>query len=298
MKYCLGTVQFGLNYGIQDNGKPSKEEIFNILDASINNGIKIFDTAAAYGDSEAVLGDYFNSRHLNYNTIKVISKISSNIVFQNNDNKTESALAEELSKNVNISLNNLKIDKLYGLLYHDSTSVFDEQRIKILEKIKSTGIVDKVGISIYTPDEALKALDYNIDIIQVPYNVFDQRLDKVNFFNFAKEKGIEIFARSSLLQGLALMDSNKLPNKVIFAKEYISNFENLCKQYNVGKLEAAITYVASNSKIDYIVFGVDNIGHLFEYISFMNNRINDDFLNDLKVKFNNTNLKLVNPSLW
>ena len=298
MKYCLGTVQFGLKYGIQDNGKPSKEEIFNILDAAINNGIAIFDTAAAYGDSEVVLGNYFSSRHLDYNTIKVISKISSDIVFKNCKNKEESVLVEELSKNVNISLNNLKIDKLYGLLYHDSKSVFDEKRIRILEEVKSTGVVDKVGISIYTPDEALKALDYSIDIIQVPYNVFDQRLDKVNFFYLAKEKGIEIFARSSLLQGLALMASNELPDKVIFAKEYISNFENLCKQYNVGKLEAAITYVASNSKIDYIVFGVDNIGHLSEYINFMNNRINYEFLNALKVQFNNTNLKLVNPSLW
>lgn len=298
MKYCLGTVQFGLNYGIQDNGRPSKEEVYNILDAAINNGINIFDTAAAYGDSEVVLGEYFSSRQLNHNTINVISKISSDIIFQNCKSNERTVIIEELSKNINISLNNLKIDKLYGLLYHDSTSVFDEKRIKILEEFKFTGVVDKVGISIYNPDEALKALDYNIDIIQVPYNVFDQRLDKVNFFNLAKEKGIEIFARSSLLQGLALMDSNELPNKVIFAKEYISNFENLCKQYNVGKLEAAITYVASNSKIDYIVFGVDNIGHLSEYISFMNNRINDDFLNDLKVKFNNTNLKLVNPSLW
>lgn len=298
MNYCLGTVQFGLNYGIQNNGRPSDEEIFNILDTAINNGITMFDTAAAYGNSETVLGNYFNNRRLNCNKVSVISKISSNTIFQNNGDKGKAILINELTKNVRTSLDNLKIDKLYGLLYHDSTSVFDERRIEILEELKKTELVDKIGVSIYTPDEALKALEYNIDIIQVPYNIFDHRLENINFFNLAKEKKIEVFARSSLLQGLLLMNPNDLPNKVAFAKEYLDKFEDLCKLYNVGKLEAAITYVAANNLIDYIVFGVDNLNQLLEYIGFKNNNININLLDDIRAQFHSTNMKLVNPSLW
>ena len=298
MNYCLGTVQFGLKYGIQNNDKPSEKEVFNILDVAIKYGISVFDTATAYGDSENVLGDYFKYRNINCDKIKVVSKISSDVIFNVCNNSNRDKLVSALSGNVDTSLKRLKIDRLYALLYHDSTSVFNTKKIETLIELKSIGKVDKVGVSLYTPEEALKALEYNIDIIQVPYNLFDQRLDKIEFFKKAKDKNIEIYARSSLLQGLALMDTNNLPSKVLFAKEYIEKFNNLCKMYNIDRLEAAINYVASNSKIDYIVFGVDNVKHLYEYISCINKNINKKFLVDLKDMFSITNNKLVNPSLW
>ena len=56
-RLLLGTVQFGLNYGIANTqGKPSFERVKAILRTALDNGITSLDTAAAYGDSEEVLG--------------------------------------------------------------------------------------------------------------------------------------------------------------------------------------------------------------------------------------------------
>ena len=56
-KLGLGTVQFGLPYGISNaNGQTSAEEVKAILQAAAQHGISLLDTASAYGNAEAVLG--------------------------------------------------------------------------------------------------------------------------------------------------------------------------------------------------------------------------------------------------
>ena len=292
MKYCLGTVQFGLNYGIQNNGKPTEQQVGELLKTAILNDIAVFDTAASYGNSEEILGRFL-ARNCNKD-IKVISKISSDVLADIND----AEFLPELNKHIQTTLSRLQINKLYGMLYHDSKSVNYPDRINTLLKAKSSNKVEKIGVSIYTPTEALKALEYDIDIIQVPYNLFDNRLDKVNFFKKAKEKGIEIYARSSLLQGLALMDESKLPTNMLFAKEYIEKFNNLCSEYNIDRLSAAVNYVASNEYIDYVVFGVDNMEQLLQYISIRNNNLSSGLIEDIKKEFDDVPEKLVNPILW
>ena len=292
MKYCLGTVQFGLNYGIQNNGKPTEQQVGELLKTAILNDIAVFDTAAAYGDSEEILGRFL-ARNCNKD-VKVISKISSDVLADINDTE----FLPELNKHIQITLSRLQINKLYGMLYHDSKSVDYPDRINALLRTKSNHKVEKIGVSIYTPDEALKALEYDIDIIQVPYNLFDNRLDKVNFFKKAKEKGIEIYARSSLLQGLALMDESNLPANMLFAKGYIKKFNDLCLKYNVDRLSTAVNYVASNEYIDYIVFGVDNMEQLLQYISIRNNNLSSGLIEDIKKEFDDVPEKLVNPILW
>lgn len=292
MKYCLGTVQFGLNYGIQNNGKPTEQQVCELLKKAILNDITTFDTAVAYGDSEKILGKFLKTNYSN--ELKVISKISSEVL--DSVNNTESV--KELNRHIEASLSRLQINELYGMLYHDSKVVNCPDRIKALLKTKSNNKVKKVGVSIYTPDEALKALEYDIDIIQVPYNLFDNRLGKVNFFKKAKEKGLEIYARSSLLQGLALMDESKLPMNMLFAKEYIEKFGNLCLKYNIDRLSTAVNYVAANEYVDYIVFGVDNMEQLLQYISIRNNDLPRGLIEDIKKEFDDVPEKLVNPALW
>ena len=285
MNYCLGTVQFGMNYGVQGNGRPNLDSIYNILDTAIENKIDTFDTAIAYGEAEKILGQYILDRTIDSKNVRIITKDKSN----------KNLLS--LISNIENSIKRLNIDKLYGFLFHDSNAVYDESKMKSLINIKGD-MVNKVGISIYTPDEALKASEYDIDIIQVPYNLFDNRLDKVNFFEKAKEKGIEIYARSSLLQGLALMDYNRLPKNVEFAKEYLIKFDDLCRKYNIDRLNAAVNYVSSNKYIDYIVFGTDNINQLQEYLLIRDNVLPKEIIEDIKNNFKDVPEKLVNPTLW
>ena len=59
MNLCLGTVQQGMAYGINNqHGKPSVEESMEIFHQAVLNGIEIFDTASAYGDAEYLIGEY------------------------------------------------------------------------------------------------------------------------------------------------------------------------------------------------------------------------------------------------
>ena len=286
MNYCLGTVQFGINYGIQNNGKPNLDSVYSILDTAISSGISYFDTAMAYGDAENILGQYILSRTLKQDSIRIITKDKSQSNFK------------VLSDNINKSIDRMCINKLYGFLFHDSAVVNNKELMAMLYEIRKNDYADKIGVSIYTPDEALKALEYDIDIIQVPYNIFDNRLDKVGFFEKAKEKKIEIYARSSLLQGLALMDYNKLPENVEFAKDYLIKFDDLCRKYKIDRLNAAVNYVSSNKYIDFIVFGTDNINQLKEYLSIRENVLQKSFIEDIKRSFKNVPDKLVNPTLW
>ncbi len=286
MNYCLGTVQFGMNYGVQNNGRPNLELVFNILDEAISNGVFCFDTAMAYGNAEQILGKYIYDRNINKDYIKIITK-----------GKSQSDL-QIIIDNIKNSIENMHIEKLYGFLFHDSSVVYSKDSMDSLNRIKMNGYAENIGVSIYTPEEALKALEYDIDIIQVPYNLFDSRLDKVSFFKKAKEKSIEIYARSSLLQGLALMDYNKLPSNVLFAKDYLIKFDNLCKKYNVDRLNAAVNYVSSNDLIDYIVFGTDNLKQFKEYMVIKDKKLPIEFINEIKNCFSDVPEKLVNPVLW
>ncbi len=52
-KISLGTVQFGMDYGIANvRGKVDKEEVFKIMDLASSKKIGFLDTAYSYGESE------------------------------------------------------------------------------------------------------------------------------------------------------------------------------------------------------------------------------------------------------
>ena len=56
-KLGLGTVQFGINYGINSEfGKVKSKEVMKILNYAHIKNINYLDTAPSYGDSEKVLG--------------------------------------------------------------------------------------------------------------------------------------------------------------------------------------------------------------------------------------------------
>ena len=56
-KIALGTVQFGIDYGINSGIKVESNEVINIINYARDNDIKLLDTAQLYGSSEKVLGD-------------------------------------------------------------------------------------------------------------------------------------------------------------------------------------------------------------------------------------------------
>lgn len=295
MKFCLGTVQFGTNYGIQGNIKPKRERIFEMLNYAISHNIESIDTASAYGDAEDVLGSYIKLFPEMVGNVKIVSKLRPN-AFDDSSYVDWKEIAENDARK---SLLRIGVDHFDAYLFHNSSYIFDDRAVMALNNVKEKGLTDSIGVSVYTPEEAMKALDYeDIGVVQIPYNVFDRRLDKCGFFDKAMEKGVKVYARSSLLQGLLMMDPDNLPERVKFAKEYLIQYTEICETFNITKLDAAIGYVALKSGIDYVVFGVDDLSQLEEYIAMQEIILPEDMIKRINEVFANVEEKLVNPVLW
>ena len=294
MKYCLGTVQFGTRYGIQGNGQPQYDDVYNMLSYAVDHGISHFDTASVYGEAERILGRFISTNPEYADRILIISKLDPDS-FKNKKSEWDKIAVKSAKE----SLSLLGVQRFDTYLFHNASCVYDKEAIDALCTVRNVGLTERIGVSVYSPDEAMEALMHSqIDVIQVPYNLFDRRLDKAGFFKEAKNRGITVYARSTLLQGLALMDSERLPEKVSFAKDYLVEFEKICKRFSVSKLEAAIGYVNQKEGIDYILFGVDSQEQLEEYLSFDNYRLSDEMIEQIDELFYDVPEKLVNPVLW
>jgi len=249
-KICLGTAQFGLDYGINNTrGKIPKNEVFKILGYALQNGIVFIDTAYAYGDSEKVLGEFIKENP-NGKTLKIISKIPN---------------VENIDKVIEETFANLKVDKLYGYLVHNFNFFLENPPIyDILLKLKYAGKVEKIGFSLYYPEEYYKIKDLEIDILQIPYSIFDQRF--CNLFEEFKEKKIEVHARSVFLQGLIFKKPEELKGKFSKLKDKLLYINFLSKELDIPLNAIFLNFVLMNESVDKVVIGVDSLENLKENI--------------------------------
>lgn len=295
MELCLGTVQLGMQYGIQNNKRPSVIESMDILTEALTRGIRWFDTASAYGEAERILGQFAECAPSEAKSMRIVSKLAPD-VFQGIPRQRWQDAALKCAKG---SLQRLKKEKLDVFLFHNATHIFDPMAVEALTYVYEMGLTQSIGVSVYTPEEAMQALKYpQISSIQIPYNVFDQRLDRCGFFAEAKEKNVHVYARSSLLQGLAVMHPENLPSHMRFAVPYLEKFHLICQELSIDPLQAAISYVTGNPNIDQIVFGVDSKAQLAEYVAMQHNPLPIKSRSVLFDAFANVEEKLVNPSLW
>ena len=273
-KLVLGTVQFGVQYGINSAGRPSEDAVRGILAAAAKGGIDTLDTSSAYGNSEEILGECTTYEE----GFKIVSKYP----------KCEIPVGEMF----NGSLNRLKVDNLYGYLLHefelyqDNPKIWDE-----FVALKESSKVQKIGFSLYYPEELQLILDNKspFDLIQVPFNIFDKKF--LPLMKEVHEKGVEIHVRSTFLQGLFFKDREALPEKLRPMKKYLFQLDEFSKQSGLSISEIALNYNLQNPYIDGVLIGVDNISQLeMNLDSVKNIPIDIDF--EIKEK------ELLNPSNW
>jgi len=246
-KLGLGTVQFGLDYGISNlEGQTPKEEVKKILEVATKAGIDILDTAFDYGKSEEVLGDFLQL----YPNMKVVSK------FPTPD------MGKCVSDYLEKSLQRLRIKSLYGYLAHHSNLVLQNPDLwKELNLLKQRNLISKIGYSLYTPAELERLLDLNMipDIIQVPFNVFDRRF--APHFPLLQKLGVEIHTRSAFLQGLFFVDADSLPSFFDPVKAYLKEIR---KGYSsISDLSGALLYFCASSPfVAKVIVGVNNVKQL------------------------------------
>ncbi len=255
MKITLGTVQFGINYGISNtHGVPSESELKSIFSVASELGIKQLDTAKAYGNSEERIGKLSNSK------FDIITK------FPNLDSEKdlEIALSESLHK--------LNVSSIYGYLAHNADVLIQKPSLwKVLLEAKKEGKIKKIGYSLYTPEQLERLLDLNCipDLVQLPYSILDRKFEKQ--LSILKQLGTEVHVRSVFLQGLYFMNPNKLPEKLQPLQDSLVELKNLCIENNVSVGEVALNYVISNPNIDKLVIGIETAEQLRENINLVTN---------------------------
>ena len=261
-RIALGTVQFGMNYGISnESGQTPLEKVKQLIKTAASNGITTLDTAIAYGNSESVLGE------CDIKNWDIITKFQ----VSEGGRKDLKSLFQE-------SLQRLHKASIYGFISHNASTLLKNPGIwDELQTLKLNGKVKKIGFSLYTPAELeeLLKLDFFPDLIQVPFNFIDQRF--VPYFSELKSKGAEIHTRSVFLQGLFFMDPELLapffrPVKTLL-QELNLHFNTLPK-----KTAFLLQFCLHNSYVDKVVIGVNNIRQLEDNIGALNLGIEDAFL--------------------
>ncbi len=295
MKLCLGTVQFGMDYGILGQKQPPLEQSLQIIEYATKNNIKTIDTANAYGTAENIIGEFVKRKITARRDLEIISKLKPNIL----DDVIAENYYSVIKENLIDSLNKLNTDYLDGYLLHSSRYVYNDEILYVLSRIKKEGYVKNIGVSVYYPDEAKKGLSSNIiDIIQMPYSIFDQRMKDEGIFLSLDEKAVKLHIRSMFLKGLILTDEAQVPDYLLDAKPVLKKLDSICKKNNISKISLAMAFVKLQQNIDRLVFGVDNLGQLKENISLFENPIDSSVVLDIAKEFDNLNTTIIIPSLW
>ncbi len=287
-KLSLGTVQFGLDYGIANtDGQPSQETVNKIIDYISAEGLNCLDTAQAYGSAETVLGKAIRNR----TDFFVISKL-----------KSAPFEADALS-NVNASLDNLGIDSLYAILLHDSELLYrwNDTHTKIVDLLKERKKIRYFGVSIYTSEDFDLALENeSIQFIQIPFNIFDQRAITEGWFEKAKAKDKLIFIRSVFLQGLLLLEPAKVPSTLKQAQEPLQKYAELCEKLGISRQELALSFVDNQAENALILFGCDTLEQAQENISVFKNlkELDNNTLDYIISSFSKITEDIYNPANW
>ncbi len=290
MKIGLGSVQFGLDYGISNtHGMTSNEEVGRILKLAKGHGISVIDTASQYGKSEAVLG-----QHLSLNSpFKVVTKtphFSTDQITLTDKRRVKEVFSGSLS------LIGQQVG--YGLLTHNCNDLLKpggEFLFEGLEELKQDGVAEKIGTSVYSPAQLEVVLKrYAIDIVQLPFSIFDQRFLNSGLLAELKQQGVEVHARSAFLQGVLLMETVQLPDYLTSLRPVHQELTALLSEQSLSTLEAALGFVQAQDEIDVVVCGVNTASQLSEIVA----AAKVDVEPSLFGRFAISNERLVDPSQW
>ena len=244
-KIALGTAQFGLHYGISNSaGQTEKEEVRKILAYAKKHGVSFLDTAFAYGNSEEVLGQ------LDLVDFNVITKFP----LPDSDNSPLFYIHESLKR--------LKLEKVYGFMGHNATSILHDPTVwKHVLQVKEEGLADKIGYSLYKLEELTELLDLGCfpDLIQVPFNILDQRFSRS--LKELHEQGVEIHTRSCFLQGLFFMEPEKLSSYFDEIKPFLRRLHEEIPD-STERAGYLLDFCLNQSFIDKVVLGVNNLEQL------------------------------------
>lgn len=284
-KLALGTVQFGLDYGVANQGgRVTAEEGQKILSEAWRAGVDTLDTAISYGDSEATLGA------IGVGNWRVVTKLPR---MPDCTNDVDGWVEDQIAG----SLGRLGIAQLDGLLLHYPAQVLEGAGRRLpgaLQKSKARGLVKKIGVSIYSPDELPVLLDaLDMSLIQLPLNILDRRFIDSGWLSRISQASVEVHVRSIFLQGLLLLAESTRPGKFDRWQPLWTEWESWLRERELSALEACLNFVLNEKSVSKIVIGVDGVNQIRQILSLPDRNLPKppDFLGLYDEK-------LINPSNW
>jgi aryl-alcohol dehydrogenase-like predicted oxidoreductase len=284
-RLALGTVQFGLRYGIANqHGEVSDSEMTAILAYARAHAVDTLDTAIAYGDSERRLGE------AGIEGWRVVSKLPAVPEGCADVAQWAKASAEE-------SRQRLRVASLHGLLLHRPQQLLErggEDLYRALIELKQQGLVSKIGVSIYDPSELdALAANYTFDLVQAPFNILDRRLIDTGWLSRLHERGIEVHVRSVFLQGLLLMAPQARPPRFARWQALWRQWDGWLAQTRLTPLQACLRHALDFAQIENVVVGVDTLSQLTEILQAL-----DGPAPQVPRDLHTADPDLINPARW
>lgn len=303
-RLVLGTAQLGSDYGIANTtGQPDKRQCEELVKMAIANGVIYLDTARAYGNSEAMVGQSLKSGW--EGRAKIITKLSP--LQDCPGDASGSTLNAFVDASIYKSCSALRVQRIEVLMLHRLSHLSDWNGgvwHRLLD-LQVSGLIGELGASVQSPDELSMALDVpDIHYIQLPFNLLDWRWDSIipKILAVKAARNVTIHVRSALLQGLlaSMNDRHWMRANVEDAspvKDWLLKQVVACRRVNVTDL--CLGYVNAMPWVDGIAIGMDNMSQLRENVGYFTNPgLHEDQIKEIQ----NTRPRLgettLNPALW
>jgi aryl-alcohol dehydrogenase-like predicted oxidoreductase len=269
-KIIIGSANVNKRYGLINN-KININEFKKLLNFAVIKGINTVDTSPQYSNSEKVIG----SLKKNFKIVTKITRIPSKI------KKIE--IEKWITNQFLQSCKNLRLNKVYGLLLQNAETLLSKNSkfvFRALLNLKKKNKLQKIGISVYNFKTLEKIINkYHIDFVQVPYNIFDRRIENVRLIKQIKKKGIEIHVRSIFLQGLLTKRNIRIPKKQLSLKKGLESWKKWLKLNKLTTINACLNFVLRNKNVDKIVIGFNDLKSFKQVINYKKSAINFKKLN-------------------
>jgi len=288
----LGTAQLAAPYGIANKtGVPDERTVTEIVRTAWENQIVEFDTAQGYGDSEKCLGRALTRLGLT-SSVRIITKFHPGL-----DHRDGRALTEALQSSAKL----LNMPRLNCVLLHkeEMLDLWNLGLRDILVRFVRDGIVEKLGVSVYSPKRALEAIGTEgIDVVQLPTNILDRRFERAGVFEEAARCGKTVYVRSVFLQGLLLLKPDEVPPRLATAKPLIESLHALAARLGMTQQEVALSYVKYAIPSAKIIIGAELPSQIKENCDLWLNARHGDLIEQIRALFPAVEDAILDPFRW
>jgi len=281
-KLAIGTVQFGLDYGIANqNGQVNANEMLSILDFAYENDINTLDTAKAYGNSEKSIGKYLKQTEKTWSVITKVSDSNQSINVQIQD-----------------SIEKLTVRPTF-VLAHSAKLFLDPVFQVELQEAKDNELIQSIGVSLYNEKETNQVLEskFQPEVVQMPMNILDTRLYRYGVLDKLFERGIEIHIRSAFLQGLFYLSKTDLEARFKDVAPYLEKLKSISVEAGLTISELSLLWLVNLKEVNKVVIGIDNVNQLKIHLETLKKDV-DSAVFEEALSIHYENEKILNPSLW